>query len=149
MAEIFLRRTLQGFAPADEDALETTRKYKVGTIYRAKVVKPRNYEHHKKVMALLSLTYHNLPEQHQHRWKSFNDFRYGVAIDAGHCVEIQTPSGEIFKRSKSIDYSELDEAEFSDTMPRFMAVCAELIGVSNEELEQELSEYAGQYGAVA
>jgi hypothetical protein len=147
MAKILLKRTLTGFSPADEASLEITRRYKVGEIYRADVVKPRSGPHHRLCLALLSMTYHNLPLKYEQRWKSFDEFRYGVAIDAGHCIELVTPSGEIFKQARSINYDSLDEEEFSAVMPRLMTVCADILGMETPDLAGEVSRYADQsYG---
>jgi hypothetical protein len=62
MAQLYLRKTLTGFVCADEASQDVHRKYKIGEVYRADVVKPRNYQHHKLCMALLNLTWANLPE---------------------------------------------------------------------------------------
>ena len=145
--QIFLKKTLSGFVPSDEAGREATKSYRLGDIYRADIKKPRSYRHHCLCMALLNLTYENLPEAYQGRWKSFNDFRYGVAIEAGHALEVVTPSGEIYKQARSISYDELDEAEFSEVMPKFMDVCALLLGMENEFLAEEVARYAhDKYG---
>jgi len=150
MAKLYLKRTLAGFAAADEAAVELMRKFKVGGVYRADVVKPRSYQHHKLAMALMSLTYENLPDEYVHRWKSFNEFRYGVAVDAGHCIEIVSPNGELFKQARSISYDELDEVEFGEVMPRLMTVCAHLLhDMDLNELEAEVSRYADEHYGVA
>jgi len=67
MARLHLKRVLTGFVPADEPSLTLLRKYKVGEVYRADVVKPRSYQHHKLIMALLNLTYENLPRSTRDR----------------------------------------------------------------------------------
>lgn len=151
MARLYLRKTLTGsFIAADEPSAELAKKFAAGGIFRADIRKPRSLAHHRLCMALLSLTWENLPEQYEGRWHSFDDFRYGVAVEAGHCVELVTPSGEVFKRARSISFDELDEAEFSAVMPRLMSVCCGLLRVSAPELEAELSRYAGErYGSIA
>jgi len=147
MATIFLRKTLSGFVPSDEAGREVSKNFRAGDIYRADVKKPRSYRHHCLAMALLNLTYENLPELYEGRWASFNDFRYGVAIEAGHCLEVVTPSGEIFKQARSISYDELDEAEFSEVMPKFMGVCAQILAMENDYLAEEVARYAhDKYG---
>lgn len=67
MAKLYLKRTLTGFAPADEASQEIARKYKVGEVYRADVVKPRSYQHHKLCFALLGLTFEKSGAVHQFR----------------------------------------------------------------------------------
>lgn len=141
MADVYLKRTLTGFVPADEASAEATRKYKVGEIYRAKVVKPRSYQHHKLCMALLNLTFEN-----QERYDNFNKFRYAVAVEAGHFDELVAPSGEVFKMPRSLSYDALDEVEFSQVMPALMTVCANLLGgMGLTELEAQVSIYCDQH----
>ena len=68
VARLYLRRVLTGFVAADEESDAAMRRYKVGEVYRADVVRPRSWQHHKLIMALLSLTYKNLPEKYATLW---------------------------------------------------------------------------------
>jgi hypothetical protein len=150
VADLFLKRTLSGFAPADEEAEAAVRGYKVGQIYRAKVTKPRSYAHHKLIMALLTLTYRNLPEQYESLWPSFDSFRKGIALDAGHCEEVITSTGEIFRIPGSLSYDALDELAFTKVSAAMMTVCARILDMSEPELAGEVSKYADQsYGVAA
>lgn len=146
MARLYLKRTLSGFVPADEPSADAVRKYKVGEIYRADVVKPRSYLHHKLIMALLNLTYSN-----QERYTSFEVFRKVVAYAAGHIVEYTSLDGEIIREADSLSYERLDEIEFTKVSAAMMTVCAHILGDMNlQELEAEVSRYADEhYGARA
>lgn len=142
----FLRKTLTGWMPADDAARDAWRRYKVGDVYRADIVKPRSYQHHKLCMALLNLTYEN-----QDQYASFDNFRKAVAIAAGHVEELVTLDGEVLLQPKSLSYDALDEVEFSKVMPAMMSVCCKILGgMGYDELEGEVSKYADQhYGSVA
>lgn len=146
MARMYLRKTLSGFAPADEPSLELARKFALNEVYRADVVKPRNYQHHKLIMALLNLTFAN-----QDIYANFEMFRKAVAVAAGHTEELVTVDGEILKLPKSLSYDALDEVEFTAVSAAMMTVCAKLLhGMGLEELEAEVSKYADEhYGAAA
>ena len=146
MARLYLRKTLSGFIPADEPSLEIARKYKLNEVYRADVVKPRSYQHHKLIMALLNLTFAN-----QELYTNFEMFRKAVAVAAGHVDELVTVDGEIIKLPKSLNYDTLDEVEFTTVSGAMMTVCCRLLkGIGAEELEAEVSKYADDhYGAVA
>lgn len=145
MARLYLKKTLTGFAPADEETRELGRKYKLGEVYRADVVKPRSYQHHKLCMALLNLTYLN-----QEQYSTFEQFRKAVAMEAGHCEELHTLHGEVLKLPKSISYDALDEVEFTAVFGAMMTVCCSILGVTAPILEAEVSKYADQnYGRVA
>jgi hypothetical protein len=146
MATLFLKKTLGGFIPADEPSMEIARKYKVGEIYRADVVKPRNYRHHCLIMSLLTLTYEN-----QERFDNFTNFRKAVAYAAGHIVEYPSLDGEIIREADSLSYERLDELAFTKVSSAMMTVCAHILGdLGIEELEAEVSRYCDEkYGAAA
>lgn len=138
MARLYLKKTLTGFAPADEASQELVKKFKLGEVYKADVVKPRSYRNHKLIFAMLSLTFEN-----QDQYKDFETFRKAVAIEAGHTEEIITPSGEIYRIPKSISYDALDQIAFTKVSAEMMAVCCSMLhGVGADELEAEISRYA-------
>ena len=148
MATVFLTKTLSGFVPADQASAEICRKFKAGSQYRAEIVKPRNYQHHKLAMALLNLTYSNLPEQMERAYPTFDAFRYAVAEAAGHKEQYPTLDGEVRVRAKSISYDAIpDDVEFGQVMAAMFTVCAGILQVSAPELEQEVARYAdSKYG---
>src|SRR5579859_4617623 len=144
MARRYLRKTLSGFVPADEPSLEISRKFKLNEIYRADVVKPRSYKHHKLIFALLNLTYAN-----QDMYDDFEMFRKAVAVAAGHVEELVTVDGEVIRLPRSINYDTLDEVEFTKVSGAMMTVCCKVLkGIGADELEAEVSRYANEhYGA--
>lgn len=146
MARLYVKKTLRGFDPADEPSADLWKKFKVGEIYRADVVKPRSYQHHKLCFALLNLTYSN-----QERYSNFEDFRKAVAIAAGHTEELVTLHGEIIRLPASLSYDALDEIEFTQVFGAMMTVCAEILhGMNLQELEGEVSKYCDEhYGQAA
>ncbi len=146
MARLYLKRTLTGFAPTDEASLEIARKYKLGEIYRADIVKPRSYRHHCLCMALLSLTFQN-----QERYTNFEHFRKAVARKAGHVREYVDLDGVIQEEADSLSYDRLDEIEFTQVFGAMMSVCCEILqGIGADELEAEVSKYADEhYGQAA
>lgn len=150
MARLFLRKTLSGFAPADEQAQELHKSYKLGEIYRADVVKPRSWAHHKLIMALLTLTYRNLPERYEILWPSFDKFRKSVAFDVGHREETVLRDGTVIEGPGSLSYDALDEVEFTKVSAAMMTWCAETLDMSQPDLAAEVSRYADQhYGRAA
>lgn len=147
MARIYVKRTLSGFDPSDEPSREAHRKLRLGSIYRADIVKPRSYKHHCLCLALLSLTFEN-----QERYTLFKDFRDAVAIEAGHVETFVTLSGERLRRPKSISYDAIpDDVEFGRVMSAMMQVCSEILGgMDLYELQAEVSKYAlAHYGVSA
>lgn len=151
MARLSLKKTLSGFAPADEPSREVWRRYKLNEIYRGDLVKPRSYPHHKLCMALLNLTYDNLPEKFDGLWPTFDAFRYAIAEEAGHVEQYVTLEGEVRTHAKSISYDAIpDDVEFGRVMAGMMTVCAKLLDMAESELAGEVSRYADEhYGRAA
>jgi hypothetical protein len=151
MARIFLKRTLSGLVAADEPSASLLRKYKVGEVYRADIVKPRSYKHHKQILALLTLTYENLPDKYAKSYPEFDMFRYAVALEAGHADAFVTLQGDIASVPKSISYSAVpDDVEFGRIAAKMMTVCAHILQISEPELALEVGRYAdAHFGAAA
>lgn len=147
MAQVYVKRTLSGFEPVDEPSREAHRRFRLGHIYRADIVKPRNYKHHCLCLSLLSLTFEN-----QERYTLFKDFRDAVAIGAGHIDTFVTLAGESLIRPRSISYDAIpDDVEFGRVMSAMMDVCSEILGgMDLYELQAEVAKYAlTHYGVSA
>lgn len=141
MAKLYLKKTLNGFSAADDASQELMKNYKLGGVYRADIVKPRNYQHHKLGMALLNLTFEN-----QDRYDNFDVFRKVVARAAGHVIQYPDLNGELVVEADSLSYERLDEVEFTKVMGAMMKVCAHILGdIGLHELEQEVSRYADDH----
>jgi hypothetical protein len=136
--DIFLTKTLAGFVPADEQAKQAVKRWRIGETLRCNVKKPRDYRHHKQYFALLTLTFEN-----QDKYTSFEHFRKAVQIAAGHVDELITLDGELVLLPRSIDYTTLDEFEFSKVFGETMTVCAKILGdLDLHELEMEVARHA-------
>lgn len=146
MTNIYLLRTRDGFRPADADAVAAAKGFAVDEIYKAKITKPRSYQHHKLVMALLGLTYKNLPEKYENHWSTFLAFRKAIAIESGYCENIVSSTGEVYRIPKSLSYDALDEIEFAEVASAMIRVCAKILDMSAPDLAEELSGYAGFEG---
>lgn len=136
--DIFLTRTLAGLVPADAEAKEAVKRWKIGETLKCSVRKPRDYRNHKRYFALLNLTFEN-----QEKYTSFEHFRKAVQIAAGHVDELITLDGEITLMPKSIAYDALDEMEFSKVFGETMTVCAKILGdLDLDDLRIEVERYA-------
>lgn len=146
MAQLYLKKTLTGFEPADDHSRDLHRKYKLAQVYRADIVKPRNYRHHCLCMALLNLTFEN-----QSRYQHFEPFRKAVAIEAGHVETLIKLDGEILLLPKSLSYDAIpDDVTFGKVMSEMMTVCCRILGgLSLSELEGEVSKYASDHYGIA
>lgn len=144
MANVYLRKTLTGFVCADEASREVHAQYKLGETYRAEIVKPRSYQSHKLAMALIDLTYSNLPEEYHRTWPNPRAFRRMLADAVGHTEQFRTRDGETKSVALSLSYDDLpDQVTFQRIYRLMLDVCAHLLKISNlRELEEEVSQYA-------
>lgn len=140
----FMKRTLRGWEAADEETRRIEKRFSVGDIAKVKITRPRNYQHHKLCMALLSLTFSN-----QERYTDFRMFRRAVAYDAGLVHEYVTLDGEVHIEARSLSYDEIDQTEFDTVFPVLMHVCATrfLGGMDQEQLRAEVEQYAHEHFA--
>lgn len=143
MAAISQRRTLSGWIPADAPSEAEWRKQKLGTVYRSKIAKPRNYRSHCLFMCLLEKTYEN-----QEAYSNDKDFRRAVAYAAGHVAEFTTTDGEVLRYPLPYDYDTIpDEDDFTKAFGAAMTVCAAIVRLTAPDLEEEIARYANeQYG---
>lgn len=151
MADVYLRKTLTGFVPADEASREVHGQYKLGEVYRASIVRPRSYQEHKLCMALIDLTYSNLPEKMHRTWPTPRIFRRMLADAVGHVEEFHTRDGERKTSALTLSYDDIpDNVAFRAIYRLMLDVCAHLLGMSSlTELEEQVAQYAANGGARA
>lgn len=142
----FIKKTLTGWVPNDDQAAEMHKKQKLGAVYRADIVMPRNYRHHCMFMALMDLTFQN-----QERYTDFWAFRTAVALAAGHVKEYITLDGVIALQPLRYSYDDIpDEADFGKAFGAAMTVCAGILNIENcAELETEVSRYCDDHYGVS
>jgi hypothetical protein len=140
----YIRKTLTGWVPHDEQAQAMHRRQKLNQVSRADIAVPRNYERHCLFMVLLNeVTFPN-----QERFVEAKQFRRAVALAAGHCEEMMTLDGEILSVPLPYDYDHCpDEGEFIEKFGAAMTICAAILSHTAPELEQEVARHANeQYG---
>lgn len=143
----FIRTTLSGWTPHDEQARTAHKRQKQGQVSRADIVQPRNYRHHCLFMALLDLTFQN-QETYTDDWS----FRTAVALEAGHVKQFVNLDGEICFVPLRYSYDDIpDEQDFTVAFGAAMTVCARILKMQDMgELEAEVSRYADDhYGRAA
>jgi hypothetical protein len=141
MAELFLRRTLAGFAAADEAAQDAMRSYRLGETYRASVVKPRNLRNHRRYWALVNLCFQNTEG-----YKSPDQLHQHLKILAGHCSPVVSKAtGETYLIADSISFGSMDETEFQAFWARCITAVAEHIlpGIEVNAVAYEVEKLCG------
>lgn len=113
MSEIYCKVTVNGLVPMYDSDLEEKKRLKIGATVLCSIKKPRNYQFHKKFMALIRLTFDNLPE-HLHDYLSIyseEDMLRSIKLDLG-LSSIKTIAGRDHVIEGSISFAKMDELEF-------------------------------------
>ena len=136
--------TPRGLVPFGDDDYEEKKKLKIGQAYSMEVKVVRNVDFHRKYFAMISYAWEYLNEVEVERFKTKDNFRKYLEITAGHCDVIFHPRlQEFVEIPKSISFSSMDNASFSDLYGRVKDVIFSIIGsrVSEEEFEHLLMDY--------
>lgn len=136
--KILVVKTLNGFLrPAYDADLEVFNKMPRNEPFEIEYKKKRNPKFHRKYFALM-----NLAHQNQDDYEHLNDVRHDVIVTAGFYEDIVNKlTGEVFRKAKSISFDSMDELEFTDLYEKSKTVISRWIGVSNEEIEEEIMQY--------
>jgi hypothetical protein len=141
MAKLLLKRTLNGFAPADDMAVEAAKRFKLGEVYRAEVVRPRSRKTLARWWVLCQMILDN-----SDTFRSKEQVSDYLKIRTGHSTSIVARgSGEIFHVANSIDFDSLDETQFADLWQRACDVVVEdlLPGITQHDVEYEIGKIIG------
>lgn len=144
--DIHLVRTNLGLqAYADED-YEQLQKIKVGSIVKAKIVRPRNIKFHRKFFSLINAAWDCLTEQQRNNMRSKETFREQLLIVSGFSEPLYDINGEVFlERAKSISFGKMDEPAFEEVYSKVLDTILTILvadGVSEDEFNNILKNYS-------
>lgn len=106
-------------------------------VFEIEYKKKRNINFHRKYFALLNLFFDNTEY-----FVSLDHVRAVVLIHTGHTEEIVNPkTGEINLIPKSIQFSKMDEIEFSKLYEDTKNFILDYLDIENEDLETEIERY--------
>ena len=130
--------TPRGLVPYGDDDYEEKKKLKVGETYSVDVKVIRNLDFHRKYFALISYAWEFLNERETATFKTKENFRKYLEISAGHCDVIFHPRlQEFVEIPKSISFSSMDNASFSELYIGVKDVIFSIIGSRTNEQELE------------
>lgn len=133
MTAIYLRKVAQGFAPDTDKDWEAASRFKLGEVTKAEVTKPRNYAHHKKLMALCQLIAEN-SEVYDTTEKALT----GLKIVTGHVDFVPHPgTGELVAVPKSINYSSMDQIAFTEWYDKAVAAACKYMVPQMTKMDAE------------
>ena len=130
--EIFVKNTVNGLLPLYPADLDEKKRLKIGEVYKVKITNPRNYEFHKKFMALVNLAHSNTNID-----MPFDAYRKYLVSKAGYFKAYTTPKGTYIE-PESISFGNMSQSEFETVYSRVLDVIIKELGCTTEEVEQEL-----------
>lgn len=149
--DIVLTKTVNGqLTPIDQQAIDFIGKMKIGTGVTVTIKKHRNPKFHAKYFSLLSLAfeswdpgikeYKGMPAQ-----KNFDRFRKDIAIAAGFHDLVVNIKNEVRAEAKSINFSSMDDDEFSSLYSATINVILAriLTNYSREDLDATVEKILG------
>lgn len=117
---VLLIKTPTGFAPADDEASDALKKFKLGSVSRLDIKQMRNYAFFKKWFALVKVGYDYFSEaceptmyRGQTIRPEFERFRKDVTIMAGFYRPVWNLKGEMRIEAESISWASMDEQRFT------------------------------------
>ena len=131
-AEIDLQGRIKPLYNSDYDVFK---KLKKNTPLEFEVKQKRNYQFHKKGMALFNLGFEN-----QDQIKSFDNYRKIMTMKAGYYDTEVTDKGVVYF-AKSISFANMDENDFNDLYKALTHVIAKELGLEDETVRNEINNF--------
>lgn len=133
--KVLLRRTEQGYVPVYESDIDRMKRIGIGDEVMAELTKPRNYQFHKKFMALVNLGFSN-----QDKIENFDHYRYILEMKAGNFEAVETGKGTVYF-PKSISFSSMDETEFQELYDKVVDILCKELDLTNEIIAEEIKNF--------
>jgi hypothetical protein len=135
--KIYLRKTLKGLQPADDEAAKCIKRFAQGDTFECEIKKPRNYEFHKKAFALFTLVFDN-----QERYDTLEDLLVEFKLRTGHYKEHITARGVMVYVPKSISFAQMEECDFQEFYSKAINVALKYFipGSTREEIDRAVNE---------
>lgn len=134
--KLYLQKTFQGLKPCYDSDQELFKKIPFDVPLEFEVKVARNIKFHKKLFALLNLTYQN-----QEEFKSFEVFRQAVIIGAGFFDVKQRLHGEEVIEAKSISFAKMDNTEFELLYNAVLDTIIDYFKFPRKGLEEEIAKF--------
>ena len=131
--KIFCKNTAQGFVPVYDSDWELKKKLKQDEVYSLDAKYERNYQFHKKFMALCKIGCENS----KHVEMPFDAYRKYATIKAGYCDIYSTPKGK-YVEAKSLAFDRMSQEEFEDVYNRVLQFIMADIQADAETINREL-----------
>lgn len=133
MGKIYCRNTHFGFIPVYDSDMDEKKKLKLDEVYSLDYKPERNYQFHKKFMALCKLGCENSKKVTM----PFDSYRKYATIKAGYANVYKTPKG-YFVEAQSIAFDKMDEQQFQEVYNRVLDFIMIDTGADKQFIEKNL-----------
>ena len=133
--KIQMLKTKQGLTPLYNSGYESYQKLKIGWEGEVTFTQKRNYEFHKKFMALVNMAFKN-----EDKYNNFDHYRSYLTIKAGFYTAYEM-DGWTHKEADSISFASMDEIEFGDLYSKMLDVVIKEMGITGEEVDQNILDF--------
>ena len=141
--KIFITKGASGYlVPADAEAESACKKWKVGASYSLTYAPARNPKFHRMVFAIAQSVIDNAPEDSYWHGKEAYSFIKAVELTHGFTDEMMDCNGEVHLIPRSIAFESMDEAEFKKIFDPLIKEAARVLGVTENELLDQLGDAA-------
>lgn len=115
------------YIPLDDSDYEDSKKIGIGKV--VKVSQARNYEHHKKAMAILNIGFEN-----QEEIEIFDIYRKVITMKAGFYDSVIDKNGNPFPIVRSLKFDLMSQKDFNEFYDSMLIVVAKELKITPEEL---------------
>ena len=141
--KIFITKGASGYlVPADAEAEEVCRKWKVGSNYSLTYAPARNPRFHRMVFAVAKTVIDNAPDGSYWQNKDAYAFIKAVELTHGFTDEMSDCNGEVHLVPRSIAFENMDDDEFKKLFDPLITEAARVLGVTKGELLEQLGDAA-------
>ncbi len=113
--ELILMNTAQGLKPMYDEDYDEKKRLKIGQVYKARIVVPRNIDLHRKYFSMISCAWDLLTERQREFFGTKESFRKTLQVAAGYCERVfHLRLREWVEVPKSIAFDKMSGDEFED-----------------------------------
>lgn len=144
--EIWLHRTIHGFAAHDDAAREYLRKVKLGDVVKCEIIRPRSVRYHRRFFGMLNTVWQACGD-----WQTVDELLVELKFRAGLVNKqrvIDKATGEVLAeiiKPRSISFAAMSDDEFREFVDRCIKIiCTEMvIGLDDHVLREEVLRAVG------
>ncbi len=134
--KLLLQNTDRGLIPLYDSDLDNKKKLKLGEVYQATIVMPRNIKFHRKFFALINMVYNN-----QEIYNNIDVLRSDLTIAAGFYDTHTTFNGKERIEARSISFGSMDEIEFEKLYNAFIIVVVKYFKFDKQDILDNIEQY--------